>query len=242
MTNLDIAFQTEEATKETTIHLDTLINTLSSVKSSMNSLFGKRVSFDFKHTSISSFKVSITINDSFDQEELFEHRNEKNYDDYISILNNIISGDTINTDVSYIKSIQKLLKTISNEKEDVELTIQNDDENFRKVLYIDNKKAKDGYVRLRKILSKENVEIVNNKGTIFSLSASKSQTQIGVSFDSGNTIGLICNANERIRADILSKLYKIGDKVEFSAETEPNKKTAKLLYIDNLSNNTSLFK
>jgi len=234
MTDVKLSFKTDEMT----INIDTLIHSLSSVKTGMKSILGDKISFQFNHTKIACFEISMTINDSYDTDVLFEHRKENTYSDYVQTLYDIISLKEFHLSKKYIKSIKKLLKTISNQDEDVEMSFQNDDENFIKTIYIDNSKAKKSYIEPERRLPPPDPEINSNSGKITTISISK------------RLIGVDCNCtqkeiefkiNDKIIQDIVNKRYEIGDNVEFSVEKRPHKQKHTLLYLSNTTKTPTLF-
>lgn len=233
MTNVRLSFKTDGET----ISLDTLINSLSSVKASMKHILGNKVAFDFNHTKIACFEVSMTINDSYEEVDLFEHRNEKTYNDYADSVMDIVTLSSFHTDKNYIKSVKRLLKTISNQTEDVELFFQNDKEDFVKSIYIDNKKAKKAYVELERQLSPPNTELITNTGKITTMSVTK--REIGIDCDCLMK-EIEFKINEDVKQDIINKRHEIGDTVDFSVEKKPNDKQYKLLYLSNTTKNPTL--
>jgi len=234
MTNVKLSFKTDEEI----LSLDTLINSLTSVRSGLKSVLGNGVAFNFNHTRVACFEVSMTIVDSFDTDELFEKRNEKKYSDYSETLSEIIEMKNFHTDKKYIKSIKRLLKTISNQEDDVEISFQNENENFIKTIYIENKKARRSFVALEKELSDEETEIITNVGKITTISISKKL--IGI--DSPCIKSEIeFKIDSTIAQEIINKRYEIGDTVEFSVEKKPHKTKYTLLYISNKTKNPTLF-
>jgi len=234
MTDVKLSFKTEGMT----INIDTLVNSLTSVKSGMKSILGNKVSFQFNHTRIACFEISMTINDSFDTDVLFEHRNEQTYNDYTLTLSDVIDLKEFHLSKKYIKSIKKLLKTISNQDEDVEISFQNDDENFIKTIYIDNNKAKKSYIELERRLTPPDTEIITNSGKITTISIYKKL--IGIDCDCLQK-EIEFKTNDKINQDIVNKHYEIGDNVEFSVEKLPHKQKYTLLYLSNTTKTPTLF-
>jgi len=231
MTKLKIAFKTDNADKDDSIDLTTLINTLSSVKASLNLLSHNSIAYNFKHTKISSFAICIDMQDKHDEDILFESRDELYYDEYACDLENIINLNFTEKfkNKRHSASIKKLLKTISNQSEDVEISFNDTIENKTKIVYLENSKARKAFVFLRNKLSPTN-NTITGEGNITTLSVNKKY--IGLDFNGEN---IEIRANEKIVADIIHKKHEIGDTVEFSVEKMDNKTFASLLYLHNIT-------
>jgi len=239
MISMDLIFKVEGATRETTINLDIFLNTIESIRTTLNYLSKNTISYDFKHTNVSSFKISVDIYTAQNYGILFENRKEEFYNTYCDIVTSILEGSIPKnlSETRYKASIKKLFKTLAEQSEDVELIFENKENKQVKTVSINNTKVKNGYIKLKQYLSDTKIKILNIEGIIYDIALSKKV--IGIKQKDSNEEIIEFKIDNIIASMFMKKEYELNDEVIVTLEKEERKRRTKLLYIKNITKNTT---